>query len=425
MKIMVFGVTHKNSSIALREKVAYSRSKLEKAYAHLKESAFVEEAVIVSTCNRSEVFAIVEDIEKGTKWFKNFYQNFFHLQPQELEGHYIAKTGREAIEYLYEVCCGLDSLVLGEDQILGQVKEAHQKALDHSATGKVLNRLFLEAVTVAKELKTKTAISENPLSISSIAVKQMETSLGGLAGKRILVVGYGEMSRIAIENLLEKEVDTIYICNRTSGAIEALEKKYPQIKYLPYEEKYSKINEIDAVLSATSAPHYIFHYDEVKELYKGEGSVCMVDIALPRDIDPLLEGIKGMTLYHIDHLKAVVEESLLYRQQCIEEMKEFIQKSVDKYIEWYRCLPIYPRIKALKSYSQKMTDEELEGLFKKLSHMEEKDKELIEVVVRSLIKKMWKKPILQMKHAGVNGRGEQVAAVVDELFDLNTNIRNE
>ncbi|WP_026477229.1 glutamyl-tRNA reductase [Alkaliphilus transvaalensis] len=425
MKIMVFGVTHKNSSIELREKVAFSKSKLQQAYDALKASTFVEEAVILSTCNRSEIFAVVKAIEEGEAWFKDFYYNFFHLKEDQLEGRYLIKKGREAVAYLYEVCCGLDSLVLGEDQILGQVKDAHNYAMEIKATGKVLNRLFLEAIAKAKEIKTRTAISENPLSISSIAVKKIENTLGSLKGREALVIGFGKMSRIAIENLLEKGVETIYICNRNKESLQVLLSKHPQIQYIPFTEKYSKINEVDVVISATAAPHYVFHYQEFKEIYQGKNQICMVDIALPRDIDPLLEKIDGVSLFHIDQLKEVVEESISFRNKCIEEMEGYLEESILKFEDWYRCLPIYPRIEALQSYTQRLTDEELASLFKRLSPMEDKDKELIEVVVRSLIKKMWKKPILQMKQAGVTGRGEQMASMVDELFDLQKNLGNQ
>ncbi len=425
MNIMVFGVTHKNSSIALREKVAFSKSKLQHAYEYFKNSNFVEEAVILSTCNRSEIFAVVQQLEEGEKWFKSFYENLFQLEEDQLEGHYIVKKGQEAVNYLYEVCCGLDSLVLGEDQILGQVKDAHYRAMEIKGTGKVLNRLFIEAVTVAKEIKTKTGISENPISISSIAVKQMEKTLKHLKNKNVLVIGFGKMSRIAIENLLEKGVATIYICNRSNEAIENMMKKHHQIKYIPFEEKYSVINQVDIVISATAAPHYVLHYEELKEVYKEKNTICMVDIALPRDIDPQIEELNGINLYHIDQLKEVIDESLTYRTQCIEEIKQFIAEAIKKFEEWYNCLPIYPRIEAIKNYSQRLTEEELEGLFKKLSHMEDKDKELIEIVVKSLIKKMWKKPILQMKNAGITGRGEQMASMVDELFDLQRSLSNK
>ena len=418
MKLLVFGITHKNSNIALREKVAFSKTKLLQAYDFFKASEFIEEAIILSTCNRSEIFAVVRNIKEGEARFKSFYEEFFKLSEGELEGCYSFRSGRAAIQYLFEVCCGLDSLVLGEDQILGQVKEAHGAALELRVSGKILNKLFLEAVAAAKEIKTKTGISENSLSISSIAVKQIEQELLELKGKRIMVIGFGKMSRIAIENLLDKEVQEIYICNRSRELIKDVLVKYQQVKYITFDERYAYINRVDAIISATSAPHYVLHPEEFSRSSSGsEGHrLCLVDIALPRDIDPAIGELKGVSLYHIDQLKEIANENLVYRQKCIEDINSCIEEKVEAYVHWYRCLPIHPRIEAIQDYSKRLTDQELEKLFKRLQHMEEKDRQVIEVVIRSLIKKMWKQPILQLKKAGNHGKGEEFASFVDELF---------
>lgn len=421
MKIMVFGITHKNSNIALREKVAFSKSKLLLAYDLLKASEFIEEAIIISTCNRSEIFAVVQDLDLAELKFKQFYIDFFRLEASELEGSYSYKSERAAIEYLFEVCCGLDSLVLGEDQILGQVKEAYSTAIEQKASGKVLNKLFLEAVTSAKEIKTQTGISENPLSISSIAVKKIQQQLMGIEGKRIMVIGFGKMSRIAIENLIDKEAEEIYICNRSRTALEDLLTDNKKLKYISFEERYLYINQVDAIISATSAPHYVLFHDEFikvfnKNLEDSSRRLCIIDIALPRDVDPLIDNIKGVSLFHIDQLKEIADENMTYRKKCIEDIGANIKTAVDNYIHWYNCLPLHPRIKAIQGYSKGLTDQELEKLFKRLGHVEEKDKKIIEVVVRSLIKKMWRQPILQLKNAGNLGKGEEFASFIDEFF---------
>jgi len=333
MKIIVFGITYKSSTIDLREKVSFSTSRKKEAYSLLRESHFIEEAVILSTCNRSEVFAVVKDTTIAEHWFKNFYIDFFQLQGNTLEGTHHFQKEREAVRYLYHVCAGLDSLVIGEDQILGQVKEAYAEALELGATGKILNKLFLEVVTTAKEVKTQTSISENPLSISSIAVKQIEKHLKSLIGKKVLVVGFGKMSRIAIENLISKGVDRLYICNRTKKSVQQLIEQHTQIYYLSYDQKYEMLNEVDAVISATGAPHFVFYKDNIERVYQQHRPICMVDIALPRDIDPAVQELDGVTLFHIDDLKEIANENLAYRMQCMEMMKEAIQKAIEKYEE--------------------------------------------------------------------------------------------
>ncbi|SET24436.1 glutamyl-tRNA reductase [Natronincola peptidivorans] len=418
MKLAAFGITHKNSTIALREKVAFSKSKLQKAYNLLKEDAFIEEAVILSTCNRSEIIAVIKDTGIGEAWLKSFYINFFDLEEKEIEGRYLYRCKKEVVTYLYEVCCGLDSLVLGEDQILGQVKEAHQKALELKASGKILNKLFLEAVTTAKEIKTKTSISENPLSISYIAVKQVEKQLGDLRNKRVLIIGFGEMSRLAVEHLLDKGIQAVYICNRRKESLVHLMNQRKQIHYIDFDKKYQLLDKIDIIISATGAPHYIYYKEEFGRYYDRRKPICIVDIALPRDIDPAIGEIPGISLFDIDQLKNIADENLDARKSLIIEIKKDIQAAIKNYEGWYQCLPVYPKIEAINNYSQQLTDEELDKMFKKLSHIPQKDKETIEILVRSLVKKMWKKPILQLKDAGAKGKGEEMASFVDEFLGL-------
>jgi len=418
MKLVVFGVTHRNAPISLREKVAFSKSKVAHAYELMAQEPFIKESIIISTCNRSEIFAIVEEVERGAGWFTQFYEDLFRLAPETLKGYTLYKTGSEAVTYLYEICCGMDSLVLGEDQILGQVKDAYYEGMEAGASGKALNRLFLEAISTAKEIKGTTGISNNSLSISAIAVKQIERNLGNLAGKKVLVIGLGTMSRIAIENLLEKGVDTVFVSNRSQGAIEALKAKHPEIQYFAFEERYDLLDQVEIVISATGSPHCVLKEQPFRAYYHGNQPLCIVDIALPRDVESSIGLVEGVSLFHIDELREIAAENMAFRENCIEAVKESIQAGVKEYCNWYRCLPVYSRIEAIKEYSEQLTDEELERLFKQLSHIPDRDKKHITLVVKSLIKKIWRKPILQMKHAGISGRGNEVSAMIDELFDF-------
>lgn len=418
MKLVVFGVTHKTAPISLREKVAFTKSKVAHAYELMEQEPFIKESIIISTCNRSEVFAIVEDIKKGQLWFTRFFEAFFQLAPDTLQGCTLYKTGPEAAQYLFEICCGMDSLVLGEDQILGQVKDAYYEGMEAGASGKILNRLFLEAISTAKEIKATTGISNNSLSISSIAVKQIERKLGDLSGKKVLVIGLGTMGRIAIENLLEKGVGTVFVSNRSQGAFEALKKKHPSLQTIAFEERYQLLDQVEIVISATGSPHCVLKEQPFREHYHGKQPLCIVDIALPRDVESGIGQVAGVSLFHIDELKEIAAENMAYRESCLQVIREAIQVGVQEYCDWYRCLPIYARIEALKQYSDQLTEEELERLFRQLSHLSEGDKAHIALVVKSLVKKIWRKPILQMKQAGISGRGENMGALIDELFDF-------
>lgn len=418
MKIVVFSVNYKTSSIELRERVAYSNKKLKGAYEIIRGDDFIKEGIIISTCNRSEIFALVEDVDLAEDYLKGFYKSFFNLEEGEIDSHYLFKSRYDAVRYLYEVCIGLDSLVLGEDQILGQVKDAYSKAVEYGGSGKALNKMFLEAITKAKEIKTKTNISENPLSISYIGIKQLEKHFNTLEGKNVLILGYGKMGELALKHLMDKGVNKIYICNRREKDIKAICEKNDLIEYIHFGQKYEYINQVDIVIGSTAAPHFVYLKEELEVHIKENKELAILDIALPRDIDPLIGEMKNIEIYHIDQLQEIANENMLFRKGLIDEINRYIDEGIDEYYKWYKCIPIYPKIKAIKDYSQDITEEELDKMFKKLSHIDNRDKETIETVVRSMVKKMWRTPILQLKNAGNQGRAEEMATFVSEFLGL-------
>ena len=411
MKIISFSINHKKAKIDFREKVSFTKSGLIKALEILREGTDFEEGVIISTCNRTELIAVVDTLTNAESRCRKFFSEFFRLQHGEILGQYDFKADTDAIYYLYEVAAGLDSIVLGEDQILGQVKEAYDKARENGASGKVLNKLFLGAITTAKEIRTTTRISENPLSISSIGIQKGKEVLGSLKDKTVLVVGYGKMSRLAMNHLLEEGVEKIYLCNRRAEKIQ--EVKDPKIQKISYEDKYRILREeeIHLVISATGAPHMIFERENFEGLHKGSStgnqSLVMIDIALPRDVDPSIGDLPGIHLYTVDDLKEIAAKNMKGREALIEEIKESIEKAVADYEGWRRCIPVHPKIAKIKNQSNTLVDRELEDLFRKLEHLEGKDQKLIEKKVKSIVKKILKTPILEMKKAGENGESDE------------------
>ena len=411
MKIISFSINHKKAKIDFREKVSFTKSGLIKALEILREGSGFEEGVILSTCNRTELIAVVEDLTNAETRCRKFFSDFFHLKHGEILGQYDFKEETDAINYLYEVAAGLDSIVLGEDQILGQVKEAYTKAQEIGASGKVLNKLFLGAITTAKEIRTTTRISQNPLSISSIAIQKGKEVLGSLKDKTVLVVGYGKMSRLAMNHLVEEGFEKIYLCNRRAERIE--EVKDPKIHKISYQDKYRILQEeeIHLVISATGAPHMIFERENFEGLHKRflmeNRSLAMIDIALPRDVDPSIGELQGIHLYTVDDLKVIATGNLKGRESLVEEIKECIEKAVSDYECWQRCIPVHPKIAKIKNQSSTLVDRELEDLFRKLEHLEGKDQKLIEKKVKSIVGKILKTPILEMKKAGEKGESDE------------------
>lgn len=411
MKIISFSINHKKAKIDFREKVSFTKSGLLKALEILREGEDFQEGVIISTCNRTELIAVVDSLTNGESRCRKFFTDFFRLDHGEILGQYDFKADTDAVYYLYEVAAGLDSIVLGEDQILGQVKEAYQKARETGASKKVLNKLFLGAITTAKAIRSTTRISENPLSISSIGIQKGKEVLGSLRDKTVLVVGYGKMSRLAMNHLLEEGVRRIFLCNRREEKIKEVQD--PKIQKISYEDKYRILQEeeIHLVISATGAPHVIFEEKNFKGLYQSPAKknhpLVMIDIALPRDIEPAIGKLEGIYLYTVDDLKEIAAKNLQGREALVHEIKHFIEKGVKEYEGWQRCIPVHPKIAKIKGQSSDLVDRELEDLFRKLTHLEEKDQKLIGKKVKSIVGKILKTPILEMKKAGEKGESEE------------------
>lgn len=418
MDIVVVGLSHKKTPIHVRESVSFSESQRDQAYVRLKKAHYIQEFVIISTCNRSEIIAVASDIEKGIAQLKNFYIDFFDLEEKNIDSYFITLCSDDAVKHVFNVASGLDSLVIGEDQILGQLRNAHEYSMEKKSTGRVLNKLFLEAVTTAKKIKRETQISEKSLSISTIAVKFIEKKYDDLRNKKVLVIGVGKMSRIAIENLIYKGVEEIFVTNRTKGHAIDLSKRYEKVGVVDFKDRYKMIPYVDIIISSTSSPHYVLTKDIFEKNYDASKELCIIDIALPRDVDSEIEDLNGVSLYELDELKSVADENFKSRVEAAKVASQLIIEDYIKFENWYNCLPIFPVIKELEEYSQTMANEELEGFLSKFKHLDEKDLRQIELFTKGLTKKLLRRPIHELKRAGEDRQGELYSKVTKELFGL-------
>lgn len=418
MDIVIVGLNHKKTPIYIREKVSFTERKKEEAVDTLKRNHFIKENIILSTCNRSEIIAVVTDIDKGIEELKRFYINFFGLESKTMDNYFVTKASDKAVKHVFNVAAGLDSLVVGEDQILGQLRDSHEYAMDKDATGSILNTLIREAITTSKKIKRETKISEQSLSISTIAVKFIESIFETLEDKRVLVIGVGKMSRIAIENLIYRGVKEIYVTNRTKGHAIDLSKRYKEIGVIDFQDRYKMISQVDIVITSTSAPHYVLYKDEFVSSYNSENKLCIVDIALPRDVDPNIKGLDNVSLYELDQLKNVADENYKNRMEAAKIASQIIIEDCIKFENWYNCLPIYPIIKGLKNYTSNIIEKELNNFLDRNNHLNENDKKQVELFTKSLIKKVFKRPMIELKRAGEDKQGEVFAKVTKELFGL-------
>ena len=411
MELAVIGVNHNTCPIEVREKVSFTHTKAVEGMIYLRECG-IEEVVILSTCNRSEIYIYDRALKESVQKVREFYK--VYAGHTGIESCLFVKTKRKAIEHLYEVAAGLDSIVIGEDQILGQVKDAHYEAMKWHTSGKVLNKVFREAVTTAKYIKSSTKISEQALSISRIAVKFLKEKQGSLEGKVGLLIGAGKMNQLAIKYLLEEKVDRLYMMNRTHTKTVSLAEQYKEVEAITYEERYEILSQVDFVISATSSPHIILKYDEMPKLYQ---SVHMMDIAMPRDIDPVIAKLPYAYVYDIDDLKAISEANNIKRQELGQYAKEIILESIEELMEWRSFLEINPLVTGLAERCEQIEKDTLESLYKKID-LAEADKVILEKMLGVALKKVVREPIAKLRSTTDPDQRELYKYTVRELFGL-------
>ena len=325
-KIVVASINFDTSSLNIREKVHFTGKKKLACYDFIKENEILSETIILSTCNRSEIYGVIEDDDKLQDFFKIF-ETIFHLVPEEIEKNIEIKEGDEAIRHIFEVAGGFKSMVIGEDQILGQVKDAYFEALEIYSSGKYLNKLFLCAIAFGKKFRSCSGISNIPTSVGSIGVKLLKNKLKTLKGKKALVIGLGEMNKIIMKYLLNESMDKIYIANRTLRECDSFT---TEVELIAFEDRYKVMDQVDIIISCTSAPHFVIKDEEFNKNFKGK-EMYILDLAMPRDIEPTIAENLGVEIIVIDDLKELSNESLKERVLLMEGCNELMENQLKKY----------------------------------------------------------------------------------------------
>lgn len=413
MNIGVVGVNHNLAPINVREAVSFTDTKKIEAINILLDRE-INEIVILSTCNRSEIYISGENIQQKVDEVANFYKDYFGVK--DIEQYLFKKTNLEAIQHLFDVTAGLDSLVVGEDQILGQVKDAHEFCMKLGATKKVFNKLFRDAVTTSKEIKTITKISQQPLSISYIGVKLLKEKMGTLEGKNALIVGLGKMNLLTLNHLEEENVKNIYIANRNIEKTKEIENKFDNIIPIEYSDRHKIIQEksIDIVISATSSPHLVIKYDDMPKLDK---KIYIMDIALPRDIDTKLKGLNYVELYDIDDLKEIHDKNDIKRNELAQKAQEIIKIKIDEFTEWLDLTFIDPTIQSLNSKCIEIKEDTLEYIFRKID-LNQREQKIIDKMLGSALKRVIREPIINLKQVKNKGQREEYIKVIEDLFEI-------
>ncbi|MBS4537889.1 glutamyl-tRNA reductase [Clostridium sp. D2Q-11] len=413
MKFAVIGLNHETAATSVREKVAFIDTRKIVAINILLDQG-IDEVVILSTCNRSEIY-IVEyknKLDEKIDKIKDFYSKFFDIN--NVKDYLYVKKNKEAIIHLYNVASGLDSIVLGEDQILGQVKEAHEFAMDLGGSKKVLNKLFREAISISKKIKSELKISEHPISISYIGVKFLKKKLSTLKDKNALIIGLGKMGKLTLKYLLEENLNKIYMINRNHQKVIDLSKDYPNVIPIDYYDRYDILREVDILITSTSSPHVIIKANEMEEI---NSELNILDLAMPKDVDIKIKNHKSIHLYDIDDLKEISYENEKRRADISEEAIEIIQESIDEFMLWLKSIKADPVIEHLNNKSKKIKDETLDYIYKKVE-LDNRDKKIIDKMLNSALKRLIREPILKLKETDNEDILDEYINSLENLYDI-------
>lgn len=406
MSFAVVGVTYKSCPIEVREQITLTTSKVIEGLQSLKKQG-ISEVIILSTCNRCEIYIEDAQIESAIKKVIDFFGIQFK--------HYLIVMQDEvAIRHLFEVTVGLDSMVLGEDQILGQVKKAYQVATQQGTSSKITHKIFREAISLAKKIKSEMKISEYPLSISHIAIKFLKEKQGTLKDKKALIIGLGQMNEIALKYLLEEHLNTIYVTNRTHGKALEMKAIYECITPINYEERYKILEEVDFVISATASPHTILRYEAMPRLTK---RIDIMDIGMPRDVDERINQLPNAYVYHMDDLQSIAKENHTIRGVLSSKAEEKVDETVIRLLDWMERLPVEEVIKEIDAYCTDVKNYTAKFLDKKIS--KEVSTKTLEFIVTETVKRCMRTPIASLLSIEDIAKREEYAKVMSELFKVN------
>ena len=419
MSVVVVGLNHRTVPLDLFERMTVAASLLPKALADLTSREHIPEAVVLSTCNRIEVYAFAETFPGGYQDIREFFEDTSHVPPEELSDHLTCLYDADAARHLFAVASGLDSAVIGEHEILGQVRSSWETGAAEGAVGPVLNPLFRHALAVGKRVRTETAISRNITSVSQAAVAMAKERLDGLEGRRVLVVGAGEMGEGLARALHGGGVSEILVANRTwDRAVDVAARLSGTAVRL--DELPRHLAEVDVLLTSTGASSVILEHGDLNTVtgLRGGRDLLIVDIAVPRDVDPAAAGIDGITLLDMDDLRAFAEVGLAERRREITAVQASVEAERDRYVDESTARSVAPIVAALRARGNEVRSGEFDRLVGRLGELDDRQREVVEALAAGSVGKLLHEPTVRRKDAAGTARGERLAEALRDLFDL-------
>jgi len=420
MQLIVLGLNHKTAPVDVRERFSIPEEKIRRGLRHIDEYDAMNEVVILSTCNRSEVYAVVEDADEDLPMLKQF---LFDLagNEEDIDDYLFYYGGEECISHLFEVSSSLDSLVIGEGQILSQVKKAYAIAREEGTTSTVLNTLFHRAIATGKRVRTETRIAYNAVSVSYAAVELAKNIFGDLTKARVLLLGAGQMGELTAQHLVDKGVEKVYVANRSYERAAELAEKFHG-EPVVFEQAMKQAVGVDIIITSTGAPHYIVNTWETQQLMtKRKGrQIVFIDIAVPRDVEPEVADIKGVQLYNIDDLEAVVDENIKVREQEAEQARDIIEEEVYELVNKFRYLSFRPVMALLADKADRIRCREVKRAMAKLSDITPDQRKVMENMTKMIVRKLLREPMTKINGSAGSANEQYYIDAMRNLFKLDT-----
>jgi glutamyl-tRNA reductase len=423
-RIVVVGLDYKSAPVELRERLAFSQSMLELGLEELYSKRSVRECAILSTCNRVEVYAVSDDIEECVESIREFLSDFHRVSLDSFAHLLNISIGHMAIRHLFSVASSIDSMVIGEPQILGQVKQAYKSAVFKQTVGLILNRLFHGAFFVAKKVRAQTKIGAQAVSVSYVAVELAKRIFDDLSKRRVMLVGAGDMGQLAARHLINSGIRDLIIASRRYDNSESLASKLNG-NPISMDEVYYFLKETDIVITATGSSEYIIKPHHMREALKLRNNepIFMIDIAVPRDIDPRVEEISNIYLYDIDDLRGVTSENMESRRENAKLAEDILLRTERNFQRWLNGLKVVPTIVKLRNKMEIIKEAELRKALDKLGRDDERLRSIIESMASGIVGKILHHPLTNLKRESSTSLGTLYMDSMQKLFELDNEFK--
>jgi glutamyl-tRNA reductase len=421
VSVVVLGLNHRTVPLSLLERVTVPGHELHKALHDVGSRSHVSEAVVLSTCNRTEVYVVAERFHGAYADLRDFFCDLGSLAPEDLHDHFYSQHDDDAVRHLFEVAAGLDSDVLGESEILGQVRGAWEAARDAGTARAALNLLFRHAVEVGKRARTETGIARSTASVSHAAVEMATERLGGLGGRRVLVVGAGEMGEGMVVALTAAGVAEVVVANRTVANGERLAARVGG-RAVGFVDLVRELSHTDVLLSCTGSGTVVVEHDLVAGVMaeRPHRPLLVVDVGVPRDVDPSVTGIPGVTRLDLDDLRDWVARGLAERQAEAGAVREIVAEEVQRFVELATARQVAPLVASLHDRAEQVRGAEVERFRGRLDGLSERERDAVEALTRGIVAKLLHEPSVRLKEQAGTPRGERNASALRDLFDLDS-----